>query len=50
MFDMINMINTKAMTNKMTQDKGGNPYKRVVLNNVYKVPEKWPGNEKLVYI
>ena len=35
-----NMINTKAMTNKMTQDQGDNPYKRVVLNNVYKVPEK----------
>ena len=35
-----NMINTKTMTNKMTQDQGDNPYKRVVLNNVYKVPEK----------
>ena len=34
-----NMINTKAMTNKTTQDQGDNPYKRVVLNNVYKVPE-----------
>ena len=34
------MINTKTMTNKMTQDQGDNPYKRVVLNNVYKVPEK----------
>ena len=34
-----NMINTKAMTNEMTQDQGDNPYKRVVLNNVYKVPE-----------
>ena len=37
-----NMINTKAMTNEMTQDQGDNPYKRVVLNNVYKVPEKCP--------
>ena len=37
-----NMINTRAMTNKMTQDQGDNPYKRVVLNNVYKVPEKCP--------
>ena len=37
-----NMINTKAMTNKMTQDQGDNPYKRVVLSNVYKVPEKCP--------
>ena len=37
-----NMINTKTMTNGMTQDQGDNPYKRVVLNNVYKVPEKCP--------
>ena len=37
-----NMINTRAMTNEMTQDQGDNPYKRVVLNNVYKVPEKCP--------
>ena len=37
-----NMINTKNMINKMTQDQGNNPYKRVVLNNVYKVPEKCP--------
>ena len=37
-----NMVNTKAMTNEMTQDQGDNPYKRVVLNNVYKVPEKCP--------
>ena len=37
-----NMINTKAMTNKMTQDQGDNPYKRVVLNNVNKIPEKCP--------
>ena len=35
-----NMINTQAMTSEMTQDQGDNPYKRVVLNNVYKVPEK----------
>ena len=34
-----NMINTKAMMNKITQDQGDNPYKRVVLNNVYKLPE-----------
>ena len=37
-----NMINTKTMTNEMIQDQGDNPYKRVVLNNVYKVPEKCP--------
>ena len=35
-----NIINTKTMTNKMTQDQGDNPYKRVVLNNIYKIPEK----------
>ena len=37
-----NMINTKTMTDKMAQDQGNNPYKRVVLNNVYKIPEKCP--------
>ena len=37
-----NRSNTKTMTNKTTQDHGNNPYKRVVLNNVYKVPEKCP--------
>ena len=37
-----NMINTQTMTSEMTQDQGDNPYKRVVLNNVYKVPEKCP--------
>ena len=37
-----NMINTKTMTSKMTPDQDDNPYKRVVLNNVYKVPEKFP--------
>ena len=36
------MINTKNMTSKMTQDQGDNPYKRVVLNKVDKVPEKCP--------
>ena len=36
------IINAKTMTNEMTQDQGDNPYKRVVLNNVYKVPEKCP--------
>ena len=33
------MINTKAMTNEITQDQCDNPYKRAVLNNVYKIPE-----------
>ena len=37
-----NMINTKTMISKMTQDQGNNPYKKVVLNNVYKVPERCP--------
>ena len=30
------------MTSKMTQNQDDNPYKRVVLNNVYKIPEKCP--------
>ena len=42
-----NMINTKTMTNEMTEDQGDNPYKRVVLNNVYKVPEKCPEMKNL---
>ena len=37
-----NMINTKTIISKMTQDQDDNPYKRVVLNNIYKVPEKCP--------
>ena len=37
-----NMINTKTIISEMTQDQDDNPYKRVVLNNVYKVPEKCP--------
>ena len=36
------MINTKTMTSEMTQNQDDNPYKRVVLNNVYKIPEKCP--------
>ena len=35
-----NMINTWAIRSEMTQNQGDNPYKRVVLNNIYKVPEK----------
>ena len=37
-----NMINTKIMTSEMTQNQDDNPYKRVVLNNIYKIPEKCP--------
>ena len=37
-----NMINTKTIISKMTHDQDNNPYKRVVLNNIYKVPEKCP--------
>ena len=40
-----NIINTKTMTSKITQDQNDNPYKRVVLNNVYKEPEKTPEME-----
>ena len=35
-----NMINTKTMTSEMTQIQDNNLYKKVVLNNVYKIPEK----------
>ena len=34
------MINTKTMTSEMIQSQDDNPYKRVVLNNIYKIPEK----------
>ena len=37
-----NIINTKTMTSEMTQNQDDNPYKRVVLNNIYKIPEKCP--------
>ena len=37
-----NIINTKTMTSEMTQNQDDNPYKRVVLNSVYKIPEKCP--------
>ena len=37
-----NMINTKTMTSEMTQNQDDNPYKKVVLNNIYKIPEKCP--------
>ena len=36
------MINTKTMKSEMTQNQDDNPYKIVVLNNIYKIPEKWP--------
>ena len=44
-----NMINTQTMTSEMTQNQDDNPYKRVVLNNIYKLPEL-PRNEELVHI
>ena len=37
-----NMINTKTVTSEMTQNQDDNPYKRVVLINVYKIPESCP--------
>ena len=37
-----NMINTKTMTSEMAQNQEDNLYKRVVLNNVYKMPESCP--------
>ena len=32
----------ESMTRKMNQYQDDNPYKRVVLNNVYKEPDKSP--------
>ena len=37
-----NMINTKTVTCETTQGQDENPYQRVVLNNVYKEPDKSP--------
>ena len=37
-----NMINVETMTSEITQSQDDNPYKRVVLNNIYKIPEKCP--------
>ena len=37
-----NMISTKTTTSDMTQNQDDNPYKRVALNNVYKILEKCP--------
>ena len=37
-----NMINTKTVTCDRIQNQDDNPYKRVVLNNVYKIPESCP--------
>ena len=37
-----NMINTKIITCEMNQGQSDNPYKRVILNNVYKEPDKSP--------
>ena len=36
------MINTKTVTCEMNQIQDDNPYKRVVLNNGYKEPDKSP--------
>ena len=44
------MINTKTVTCESMTCQDDNPYKRVVLNNVYKEPDQIPRNEKLVYI
>ena len=37
-----NTINTKTLTSEITQNQVDNPYKRVVLNNIYKLPESCP--------
>ena len=45
-----NIINAKTMTSEMTQNQDDNPYKRVVLNNIYKNTRELPRNKKLVHI
>ena len=50
-----NMINTKtitceSLTCETNQCQNNNPYKRVVLNNVFKRTGHIPRNEKLGYI
>ena len=40
--NMINTIICESMTCEMNQCQNDNPYKRVVLNNVYKEPDKSP--------
>ena len=37
-----NMINTQTIISETTQNQDDKPYKRVVLNNVYKMPESCP--------
>ena len=37
-----NMINTKTLTSETTQNEDDIPNKRVVLNNIYKIPESCP--------
>ena len=45
-----NMINTKTMTCETAQIQDDNPYKKIILNKVFKEQDKFPRNEKLVYI
>ena len=40
------MINTKTMTCKMVQIQDDNPYKKVVLNKVFKEEDKLPEMRK----
>ena len=46
-------INTNTIKNKIEQDidrEDDNPYKRVILNKMYREEDKTPQMEKLVYI
>ena len=44
-----NITNTKTMTYETMQNQDENPYKKVVLNKVFKEEDKSPDNEKLVH-
>ena len=48
--EKVDMINTKTMTCETTQTQDDNPYKKVVLNKVFKEEDKSPRNEKMVYL
>ena len=42
-------INTKTMMYETVQNQDDNPYKKVVLNKIFREEDKSPRNEKLVH-
>ena len=44
-----NIISTKTMTYETVQNQDDNPYKKVVLNKVFREERQIPRNEKLVH-